>query len=44
VLPFTHHNRLHIAPPLNTPDEDLFWALEVVDEALRVTDKYVTSA
>jgi taurine--2-oxoglutarate transaminase len=41
ILPFTYHNRLHIAPPLNTPDTDLRWALDLTDEALNVTDEYV---
>lgn len=43
ILPFTYHNRLHIAPPLNTPDEDIIWALDVADEALNDTDKHVLS-
>jgi taurine--2-oxoglutarate transaminase len=41
ILPFTYHNRMHVAPPLNTPDADLVWALGLTDEALTITDEYV---
>ena len=41
VLPFANFNRVHVVPPLNTPDEDVRFGLEVLDEALNIADSYV---
>ncbi|MDN5807599.1 MAG: aspartate aminotransferase family protein [Brevibacterium sp.] len=41
VLPFANFNRIHVVPPLNTPDEDVCFGLEVLDEALSIADEYV---
>ncbi|WGW12036.1 aspartate aminotransferase family protein [Saxibacter everestensis] len=42
VWPFTHFNRLHIAPPLVISEEELVRGLDVIDEALKVADEYYT--
>lgn len=42
VLPFLNFNRTHIVPPLNIDDDLLRTGLDVIDEALNVTDGYVT--
>lgn len=41
VLPFANFNRIHVVPPLNTPDEDVRFGLEVLDEALTIADGFV---
>ena len=41
VLPFANFNRIHVVPPLNTPDADVRFGLEVLDEALNIADEYV---
>lgn len=41
VLPFANFNRIHVVPPLNTPDADVRFGLEVLDEALSIADEYV---
>jgi taurine--2-oxoglutarate transaminase len=38
VWPFTHFNRVHIAPPLVIEEEELVRGLAVIEEALEVTD------
>jgi taurine--2-oxoglutarate transaminase len=43
VWPFAHFNRLHVCPPLITSEDDLRHGLAVIDEALSVTDAYVTA-
>ncbi len=40
VWPFTHFNRMHVAPPLVISEEDLVRGLGVLDEALAVADGY----
>ncbi len=40
LLPFLAENRLHIAPPLNTPDAVLEEGLAILDQALAVADGY----
>jgi taurine--2-oxoglutarate transaminase len=40
VWPFTHFNRMHIAPPLVISEEELVRGLSVLDEALTVADGY----
>ncbi|WP_031470264.1 aspartate aminotransferase family protein [Sciscionella sediminilitoris] len=41
VWPFTHFNRLHVAPPLVITEQELRTGLAAIDEALAVTDGYV---
>lgn len=36
ALPFMNMNRLHICPPLNTPDDEVLFGLDAVDRALGV--------
>ncbi|MDR2255274.1 MAG: aspartate aminotransferase family protein [Arthrobacter sp.] len=43
VLPFANFNRIHVVPALNISDELLIQGLDVIDEALNITDKYVTA-
>lgn len=38
VVPFANFNRIHVVPPLNTPDEDVRFGLDVLDRALDVAD------
>ncbi|MHB1499747.1 MAG: aminotransferase class III-fold pyridoxal phosphate-dependent enzyme [Candidatus Dormibacteria bacterium] len=40
VWPFSHFNRLHVAPPLVISEEELRSGLEQIDEALEVADGY----
>ncbi len=42
VLPFANFNRIHVVPPLNTPDADVRFGLEVLDRALDVADGFVS--
>lgn len=42
ILPFANFNRIHVVPALNIPDKVLEQALDAIDEALEVTDKYVS--
>lgn len=41
VWPFVHFNRLQLAPPLITSDDDLRLGLAAIDAALDVADTYV---
>jgi taurine--2-oxoglutarate transaminase len=41
VWPFTHFNRVHIAPPLVIGEDELVRGLDVVDNALHAADEYV---
>ena len=41
VWPFTHFNRLHVAPPLVIGEQELRQGLEWIDQALEVADSYV---
>lgn len=41
VWPFTHFNRMHVAPPLIITEDELVRGLGVLDEALAVADKEV---
>jgi taurine--2-oxoglutarate transaminase len=43
LWPFVHFNRTHVVPPLNISEADLRHGLSIIDEALSVTDNYVTS-
>jgi taurine--2-oxoglutarate transaminase len=38
VWPFSHFNRVHVAPPLVISEDDLVRGLDVIDEALDVAD------
>jgi taurine--2-oxoglutarate transaminase len=42
VWPFTHFNRMHIAPPLVITEDELRHGLGVIDSALEVADRYIT--
>jgi taurine--2-oxoglutarate transaminase len=42
VWPFTHFNRLHIAPPLVITEQELVTGLDAVDNALHVADEYAS--
>ncbi|MHB8395215.1 MAG: aminotransferase class III-fold pyridoxal phosphate-dependent enzyme [Candidatus Dormibacteria bacterium] len=44
VWPFTHFNRLHIAPPLVISRTELQQGLEAVDQALLVADAYCSKS
>jgi taurine--2-oxoglutarate transaminase len=41
LWPFTHFNRMHIAPPLIISEDDLIRGLSIIDEALSIADGYV---
>ena len=41
LWPFTHFNRVHVAPPLIISEDDLVRGLDVIDRALEVTDAEV---
>ncbi len=43
VWPFAHQNRIQFAPPLVATRRELAWVVDVVDEALDVADRHVTS-
>ena len=38
LWPFTHFNRLHIVPPINTPIEEVRQGLAIIDEVLTLAD------
>ena len=40
VIPFTHFNRLHVAPPLVIGEEELRAGLAVIDSALDLADRH----
>ncbi len=40
LWPFTHFNRVHVAPPLVIEEEELRSGLEVLDQALEVADRH----
>ncbi|WP_022878021.1 aspartate aminotransferase family protein [Microbacterium sp. B19] len=39
LWPFTHFNRVHVAPPLVITEEELVRGLDIIDEALSVADE-----
>ena len=41
LWPFTHYNRVHVAPPLVISEDDLVRGLDIIDRALDVADEYV---
>jgi taurine--2-oxoglutarate transaminase len=44
VWPFTHFNRMHVAPPCTTTPEEALRGLDAIDEALSVADRYYSGA
>jgi taurine---2-oxoglutarate transaminase len=40
LWPFTHFNRVHVVPPCVITAEELNQGLDIIDEALEVTDRY----
>jgi len=42
MLPFNNYNRVHVVPPLNTPDDVLHRGLDILDQAMELTDRHVT--
>ena len=42
LWPFTHFNRMHVAPPLVISEADLNRGLDIIDGALDVADEYVS--
>lgn len=40
VWPFTHFNRVHVAPPLVIAEDELVRGLDVIDRALSVADEH----
>ncbi len=44
VWPFTHYNRVHVAPPLVITEAELNCGLDVIDEALKITDEAMGAA
>lgn len=43
LWPFTHFNRVHVAPPLIISEDDLVRGLDIIDRALDVTDAEVAT-
>ncbi|WZH36800.1 MAG: aspartate aminotransferase family protein [Microbacterium enclense] len=43
LWPFTHFNRVHVAPPLVITEEELVRGLHIIDEALTVADEAAAS-
>jgi taurine--2-oxoglutarate transaminase len=41
LWPFSHFNRIHVCPPLTTPDHEVKMGIAILDEALTEADKYV---
>ena len=41
LWPFSHFNRIHVCPPLTTPDDEVRMGIAILDEALAEADKYV---
>ena len=44
VLVFSHFNRIHVAPPLVTSEDDLHHGISVIDQALTLADTHHTGA
>jgi taurine--2-oxoglutarate transaminase len=42
LWPFTHFNRLHIVPPINTPADEVLQGLDIIDEVLDLADARYT--
>ena len=41
LWPFTHFNRMHLAPPLVITEDELVRGLDIIDEAITVADGYI---
>ncbi|WP_296194302.1 aspartate aminotransferase family protein [uncultured Microbacterium sp.] len=44
LWPFTHFNRVHVAPPLVISEDDLVRGLDIIDRALDVADEAAAAA
>ncbi|KZE42112.1 aspartate aminotransferase family protein [Microbacterium sp. T32] len=44
LWPFTHFNRVHVAPPLVITEDELVRGLDIIDEALSVADGFADEA
>lgn len=44
LIVFANFNRIHVVPPLNTPDEVVKEGLTILDEALAVADQHYTGS
>lgn len=42
LWPFTHFNRMHVVPPINTPVAEVRQGLEIIDEVLTLADARYT--
>ncbi|MGA9774301.1 MAG: aspartate aminotransferase family protein [Candidatus Dormiibacterota bacterium] len=42
LWPFTHFNRVHVAPPLVISEAELLGGIDILDRALDVADRYCT--
>jgi len=40
---FSHFNRIHVTPPLNTSDDDVRLGLSILDDVLQIADARVTA-
>jgi taurine--2-oxoglutarate transaminase len=40
LWPFVHFNRTHVVPPCTTSVDEVQEGLDILDEALEVTDRY----
>ncbi len=39
LWPFTHFNRMHIVPPINTPVDEVLQGIAIIDEVLDIADQ-----
>jgi taurine---2-oxoglutarate transaminase len=39
LWPFTHFNRIHVVPPINTPVGDVLQGIDILDEVLDIADQ-----
>lgn len=44
LWPFSHFNRIHVAPPVNTPEHLVREGLAIIDEVLDLADRHYTGA
>jgi taurine--2-oxoglutarate transaminase len=44
LWPFVHFNRTHVVPPCTTTAAEVREGLEILDQALEVTDRYYTGS
>lgn len=43
LWPFTHFNRVHVAPPLVISEAELLEGIDILDHALDVADRYCST-